>query len=210
MVYGDGRNGNWSLLSDISDATKWCDTICHGFLNYEPQTEVMKKLKILIAGFALLLMTTSAFADKHQEVAIGNEIPELVVRNDSTEVSLPSLRGKWVILSFWSASDAESRLSQNRVTSFTRAMDETSQAGQVELISVNFDRSAQLMREIIEIDRLDSEMQFHIENRDEIATLRKTFRMDNALRTFVINPQGKLAIADPTEDDLRQLLESAA
>ncbi len=170
----------------------------------------MKKLKLLIVSFAVLLMTTSAFADKHQDVAIGNDIPSLVIKNDSSEISLPSLKGKWVILSFWSASDAESRLTQNRITTFTRRLPVTAQNIPVELISVNLDRSKQLMQEIIKIDQLNSEMQFHIEDQDEIAVLRKTFRMDNALRTFIINPQGKLAFADPTEDDLKQIFVCAS
>lgn len=170
----------------------------------------MKKLKFLIVSFAVLLMATSAFADKHQDVAIGNEIPMLVIKKDSTELSISSLRGKWVILSFWSTTDAESRLTQNQITTITNELSQTDQNMPVELISVNFDRSKQLMQEIVKIDQLNSEMQFHIENRDEIATLRKTFRMDNALRTFVINPQGKLVFADPTEDDLRQIFVCAS
>ena len=61
------------------------------------------------------------------------------------------------------------------------------------------------MEEIISIDHLDSDMQFHIENPSEIKSIRKTFRMNEGLRTFVINPEGKLTIADPTEEELKKL-----
>ena len=75
----------------------------------------------------------------------------------------------------------------------------------IEIISVNLDKSKLLMQEIIEIDNLHSDMQFHIENPSKINSIRKTFRMNEGLRTFVINPQGKLTIADPTEEELRKL-----
>ncbi|MBD5226241.1 MAG: redoxin domain-containing protein [Bacteroidales bacterium] len=169
----------------------------------------MKKLKLLIVSFAVLLIATSAFADKHQDVAIGNEMPPMVIKTDSMDISLPSLRGKWVILSFWSASDAGSRMAQNRMVTITRQLTQNNLNTPVEMVSVNFDRSEQLMHEIINIDQLSSEMQFHIKDKDEIATLRKTLRMDNALRTFVINPQGELTSVDPTEDELRQIFFNA-
>ena len=80
----------------------------------------MKKLKIIIAGFAILLMSASAFADKHLQAALGDEAPRLVIENDSTTLSLESLKGKWVILSFWSAGDAESRMYQNQVSTLSQ------------------------------------------------------------------------------------------
>ncbi len=165
----------------------------------------MKKLKIIIAGFAILLMSASAFADKHLQAALGDEAPRLVIENDSTTLSLESLKGKWVILSFWSAGDAESRMYQNQVSTLSQAYKHTAAHQPIEIISVNFDRSKQLMEEIISIDHLDSDMQFHIENPSEIKSIRKTFRMNEGLRTFVINPEGKLTIADPTEEELKKL-----
>lgn len=176
-----------------------------GFLYHEPQNKIMKKLKTIIAGFAIVLMSASAFADKHQEAALGNEAPGLVVKNDSTTLSLESLKGKWVILSFWSASDAESRMNQGLVSALHRNAQPAGESTQVEIVSVNFDRSEQLMKEIVRIDNLESEMQFHIANPSEESSIRKAFRMNEGLRTFIINPEGKLEVADPTEEDLKNL-----
>ena len=165
----------------------------------------MKKLKIIIAGFAILLMSASAFADKHLQATIGEDAPGLLIKNDSTTLSLESLKGKWVILSFWSAADAESRMYQNRVAAISQACTLARTQKPIEVVSVNFDRSKQLMKEIINIDNLKSDMQFHIEDPSEIKSIRKTFRMNEGLRTFVINPEGKLTIADPTEEELRKI-----
>ena len=81
----------------------------------------MKKLSILIAGLAIMLLSVSAFSDKRREAALGNQVPSLVLGESDSIVSLESLKGKWVILSFWSAADAFSRMSQNEVSRFSKS-----------------------------------------------------------------------------------------
>ena len=63
----------------------------------------MKKLSILIAGFAILLLTASSFADKRREASLGSQVPELVLTQNDSVMTLGDLKGKWVVLSFWSA-----------------------------------------------------------------------------------------------------------
>ncbi|MDE5942272.1 MAG: peroxiredoxin family protein [Muribaculaceae bacterium] len=177
-----------------------------GFLYYEPQNVIMKKLSIFIAGFATLLFSVSAFADKRQEASIGNVAPGLVLSNSDSVVSLESLKGKWVILSFWSSSDAVSRLARNEVKRFTDTLPEETMAERIEIVSVNFDRSEQLMNEIIRLDNLDGAAQFHISDPEEESELRKSFRMAGGLRTFIINPEGVLVAADPSYEKLRNIV----
>ncbi len=62
----------------------------------------MKKLLALIASFAIMLVTASAFVDKRQEASLGEESPMLVVNSGDSLVSLDSFQGCWVILSFLS------------------------------------------------------------------------------------------------------------
>lgn len=177
-----------------------------GFLNFESQTEVMKKLLLLIASFAIMLVASSSFVDKRQEAVVGEIAPQFVVGEGENAVSLASLKGNWVILSFWSASDAASRMSQNRVASFLHDNAAHSGLDGVEVISVNFDRSENLMREIAGIDNLDADSQFHISDENVAMSLRRAYCMNEGLRTFLIGPDGSLVAADPTDDDLRKIL----
>ena len=55
---------------------------------------------------------------------------------------------------------------------------------EVEVLSVNFDRS------------------------EPLKTETETFPNDNGLRAFIINPEGEIVMADPDEDALRLLLAS--
>ena len=137
----------------------------------------MNKLKIIIAGFAFLLMSASAFANKHLQATLGDDVPGLVIKNDTTVLSLESLKGKWVILSFWSAGDAESRMYQNQVASMSQTYGFHNTSKPIEIISVNLDKSKLLMKEIIEIDNLHSDMQFHVENPSEINSIKSKICM---------------------------------
>ncbi len=177
-----------------------------GFLNYEPQIMIMKKLFALIAGFVMLLLMTSAFVDKRQEAVLGEKAPALVINSCDGEMSLKSLEGNWVILSFWSAADAQSRMMQNDVAAYVRGISDPGKAHNLEIVSVNFDRSENLMKEIVRLDNLDENSQFHIEDADEAYALRQAYRMNEGLRTFVINPKGELVAADPTISDLQAII----
>lgn len=173
-----------------------------GFLNYEPQPVIMKKLLVFIASFAVLLVTASAFVDKRQEAVLGEKAPLLVASCGDSTMSLESLEGCWVILSFWSAADAQSRLAQNEIAAFVRSHSASVQAGGLEIVSVNLDSSERLMEEIVKIDNLDEDSQFRIDNASMASAVKEAYRMNAGLRTFVINPEGKLVAADPSKADL--------
>lgn len=200
----------WWACAAINIAGIMWNTLLRGFLYYEPQFLIMKKLSILIAGLAIMLLSVSAFSDKRREAALGNQVPSLVLGESDSIVSLESLKGKWVILSFWSAADAFSRMSQNEVSRFSKSLQDDDSAERIEFVSVNLDRSKRLMQEIVKLDNLDSDSQFHISDPSEEIELRNAFRMNEGLRTFIINPEGVLVEADPTYESLRAIVRRQA
>lgn len=178
-----------------------------GSLISESQFFIMKKLKTLIGGFVILLLSASAFPVRNSDAAIGSEAPALVVANSTQRLSLDSLKGRWVILSFWSAADGKSRLAQNNAASLVRNLKRSvHSAKQVELVSVNFDRSERLMNEILTIDNLDPSTTYRLSGPEEASAVRKAFRMKEGLRTFLLNPEGAIVAADPSAADLQKLL----
>lgn len=199
------------------------------FLNYEPQQDVMKKTMILIAAFAILFTSLSAAVDDRRVAAYGKEAPAVVVERNGARQALEALRGKWVVLSFWSTTDPVSRLTQNRIASIVKSgnshdgnngndaeIEFKTPAGvyslgnktKVEVLSVNFDQSEPLMKEIISIDNLLESSQTRVNSKEEIKRLCDAFEMNSGLRSFIIDPEGKLVMADPDEEALRQLLAS--
>ncbi|MDY3857622.1 MAG: TlpA family protein disulfide reductase [Muribaculaceae bacterium] len=164
----------------------------------------MKKTMLCIVSFALMLVSLSASVDKGRGAQFGKEAPTLVVERADSATSLQALKGKKVILSFWSAADAQSRIEQNRIASLTA--DAAGNHKDFEVLSVNFDRSERLMNEIVKIDNLDSSSQCHVGNADNAAAIREAFSMKNSLRTFIIDEKGRIVCADPTEQQLLEVI----
>lgn len=164
----------------------------------------MKKTMFIIVSFIVMLLTLSASVDKGRYAQLGKEAPALVAVRDGSAASLQELRGKKVILSFWSAADAESRVMQTKITALARKAG--AKADNVEVMSINFDRSERLMDEIVRIDNLDESSQFHVGSPDEARALRDAFSMHNGLRTFIIDTDGTIEAVDPTDTQIARVL----
>lgn len=186
---------------------------------------------ILIAAFAILFTSLSAAVDDRRVAVYGKEAPAVIVEKDGVRRALEGMRGKWVVLSFWSTTDPVSRLTQNRIASIVKSgaghgfdgddgddaeIEFKTPAGvyslgnkiKVEVLSVNFDRSEALMNEIVSLDNLLEDSQTRVESTQEIKRLCEAFEMNSGLRSFVIDPEGNLVMADPDEGALRKLLAS--
>lgn len=154
----------------------------------------MKKITLFIAAIALVLITSASFSPR-QAIAIGKNMPATTIEQADYAMNLSTLHGKWIILSFWSAADAPSRVAASQT--FKCADSLHSQNIDIDFISVNFDRSELLMHEIAAIDGIGGTM-FHIGDTEKSVQLRRNFCMNQGLRTFLINPAGQLEAVDPS------------
>lgn len=161
----------------------------------------------IIVSFVVMLVTLSASVDKSRYAVIGRQAPTVVVERGDTAASLQSMRGKQVVLSFWSAADAESRVMQTKLAALVRRAG--AGAGNVEVMSVNFDRSEGLMNEIVNLDNLDTSSQYYVGSTDQAQAMRQAYEMQQGLRTFIIDAEGRIAVADPTDSQLARLMDAA-
>lgn len=160
---------------------------------------------LYIVSFAMMLLTMSAFVDVRRSARIGSEAPALVVERADSSLSLDGLRGKKVVLSFWSAADAQSRLDQTRLAAAIRQFGLDSETV---VVSVNLDRSQKLMNEVVALDNLDSNSQFHVDNATAESAIREVFEMADGLRTFIIDENGVIVTVDPTQQQIVEALEA--
>lgn len=151
-----------------------------------------------------MLLTWSATGDNSRFARIGYDAPSLVAEHQNKEVSLEQLRGKKVILSFWSAADAESRLMQTKIAQLQNRTN--GKTNKITIMSVNLDRSETLMHEMVKIDNLDESSQFYVGSKEHRNALLEAYRMGNGLRTFIIDENGHIMAVDPTDTQLAQLL----
>ena len=156
-------------------------------------------MKIIVL-FAVLVISVSAYSERVFEAAEGYSAPSMTIENSDTTMSLAEMKGRYVIVTFWSSADADSRLR-------ARQYDEASKLLPQErfcLLSVNFDRSERLFREIVRRDGLSAETQFHIEG-NRANQLINDYHLESGMQSFLIDPSGRIVAKNPTEQTLTQL-----
>lgn len=87
----------------------------------------------IVALFAVLLITVSAYSGRVYEAADGYKAPALTLSNSDTTLSLADLKGRYVVLAFWASNDAASRVEAGELDAFAMNADEE----QFCLVSVN-------------------------------------------------------------------------
>lgn len=155
----------------------------------------------IIAIFAVLLVSMSAHTERVYEAADGFNAPDLTVDNSHSALSLSDLKGKYVLVTFWASSNAQSRISAARYDDFSKSLDEERFC----LLSVNFDRSGRLFREIVRRDNLSAKSQFYVSG-SNAETIFENYHLGNGFQSFLINPQGKIVATNPSNDTLKKIV----
>lgn len=155
----------------------------------------------IIAIFAVLLVSMSAHTERVYEAADGFNAPDLTVDNSHSALSLSDLKGKYVLVTFWASSNAQSRISAARYDDFSKNLDEERFC----LLSVNFDRSERLFREIVRRDNLSAKSQFYVSG-SNAETIFENYHLGNGFQSFLINPQGKIVATNPSNDTLKKIV----
>ena len=155
----------------------------------------------IIAIFAVILVSMSAHTERVYEAADGFNAPDLTVDNSHSALSLSDLKGKYVLVTFWASSNAQSRISAARYDDFSKSLDEERFC----LLSVNFDRSERLFREIVRRDNLSAKSQFYVSG-SNAETIFENYHLGNGFQSFLINPQGKIVATNPSNDTLKKIV----
>ncbi|MDE6307019.1 MAG: thioredoxin family protein [Muribaculaceae bacterium] len=120
--------------------------------------------------------------------------PKLFFGDGDSAISLDDMRGKYVLLTFWSSGDAKSRLSNIMYSSLA------SRNTGLEHIGVNFDSSPSMFKEILKRDNLaGSPLQVRV---DGISADRLISRygLKNGFQSFLVDPAGKVVARNPSLD----------
>ena len=72
------------------------------------------------------------------------------------------------------------------------------------LLSVNFDRSERLFREIVRRDGLSAKSQFHVKG-SQANQLIKDYHLESGMKSFLIDPEGRIVAKNPTEKMLKEI-----
>ena len=158
----------------------------------------MRKTLFVIVLLAALVGFSSAFNGEDIDSKVGSFAPNITVENSDKTFRLSQFRGKYVVVNFWSADNAEWRIRNIEMSKFVGK-----HSDKIVYASINFDRSYSLFNETIKIDNLDNSAQF-FEKDGIISEVYKQFHLENGLNCYLISPEGRIEAVNP---DVRQLAE---
>lgn len=149
---------------------------------------------MLIGLFAAVLISLSAHTGRVFEAAEGYNAPLFSLsRGDSASVSLADMKGRFVLVKFWSSTDATSRL-ENR--QFDRLAAEGALQQHLSFVSVNLDPDVVLAEEIARRDGLNPDTQWHVEGA-EADKIIADYNLDTSFDSYLIDPQGRVIAVNP-------------
>lgn len=161
----------------------------------------MKKTIVILALFIGLLITSSGFNKTSLNTSIGKELPEISSDKISDAIVRCERDGKYVLINFWSTSDGSSRQSVNGYTAWLNAHGNS----KIDLLSINFDKSEKLFKEIVKRDGLIDEMQFNVSG-NQARQIKDEFHLDDGYGSLLINPQGQIIYHNPTYEELNKIV----
>ena len=159
----------------------------------------MKKILYAFIVVAAVFLFSSAYTPANTGTRVGQDAAGFAVTNDSNAINLQSLRGSYVLISFWSSTDANSRIANKKYNDIA-----SSDNAQFNYVAVNFDPSENVFDEITDIDKLHKPAQFHADN-GEKSVLFEKYRLDEGYKSYLVNPDGVIIAENPTESDLIKL-----
>ena len=139
----------------------------------------------VLAAAVCTLWLTSAVSTKNVPLEVGNQAPEIsIIGSDGESVLLSELKGKDVIVNFWSVKDAASRIENVRLS---REAEKTG----AKYIGMCIDSDRQLAAEVMKADRVSTD---HLYFADRQVT--DEYQLSKGTRTVKIDPYGIVAAID--------------
>ena len=161
----------------------------------------MKKITLILAVFAVLLSMVSAGTKNEYNAEVGMKAPYFEVKaEDGDVISLSDMKGRFVIVNFWTSADANSRIAANQYDSYVESVE----GEHLSLVSVNIDRNQSLFEEIKRRDGLNAKSQYYVQPGSASDLIRK-FNMGNGLQSYLIDPQGTITAINPSTEILASL-----
>ena len=174
-----------------------------------PPDEVERKTKsmkvsayVLILSVALIGMSAgSRKAKPTVGVNPGDLAPGIEFSGNGPEVGFRNQSGRYTLLNFWAAYDAESRARNVRLANEVSKWDPE----RISLCSISLDERESIFAETVRMDGLNPSTQFH-EEADKRSAMCERFGLEKGFRNFLIDDEGVIVAANVTPERLTEIL----
>lgn len=139
----------------------------------------------------LLVSSLTSFVSKDKPTGglnVGDIAPDFEIQSMSDEQpsnDLSSLKGKYVLLSFWASYDAQSRMQNASLSNALRQV----ALKNVEMVSVSFDEYRSVFEETVRKDQIVAPACF-VETEGENSDLYKRYRLNRGFTNYLLDDNG--------------------
>ena len=162
------------------------------------------KVRAYVLFVAVALLAVSA-GTKNAKPTVGINPGDLAPRIESlgneSNFSFQNHSGRYTLLNFWAAYDAESRARNVQLWNEINKLS----SDKVAMYSVSFDEKESIFTETVKADKLNGTKQFH-EGLGKKSALYGKFNLQKGLKNFLIDDKGVIIAANVTPDKLTDIL----
>lgn len=159
---------------------------------------------VLVASVALLAMS-SGTKDAKPTVGLnpGDLAPRIESLGNSSDIRFQNHSGRYTLLNFWAAYDAESRARNVRLSNEVNKFG----SDRIAMYSVSLDKKKSIFEETVKADKLEGTVQV-LDELGEQSVLYQQFGLKKGFRNFLIDDKGVIIAANVTPAKLAELLKS--
>lgn len=154
----------------------------------------------MAVGVIMLLVVSSAYYPAASDSLVGSDAPNLELVNNYAEFDLRESDGEYVLLSFWSSNDPQSRIANK---SYDGSLGKTDK--NVKYVAVNLDPSTGVFEEIVKIDKLNASSQYHVDG--DWSAVLGDYNLRQGYVSYLINPSGVIVAQNPTIEDVYSMIQ---
>lgn len=161
----------------------------------------------VLATLLIALLTMSASTKETRLVTginPGDLAPGIESLGNERNLNFRNHLGRYTLLCFWAAYDAESRARNVALSNKVNKLD----PDKIVMYSVSLDESKTVFEETLKIDKLDDTRQLR-EGSDLESTVRKAYKLNKGLKTFLIDDEGKIVAVNLSPQQLTEFLRNS-
>lgn len=162
---------------------------------------VIVKTKYFISALAIAAFLSSSMPLGSRSIEIGKEAPAITLSSNANINSLASLKGKYVVVNFWSSKDPASRITNSHLAKLIKNLPQ----GKIRFVSICVDDDQFISKEIIKADKLSEDALFLSIN-DLAPDVAVDFQIATGNRSFLMDPYNHLVSISPSDNDIQSVI----
>ena len=156
--------------------------------------------KFVTVGTVFAALALTSFVERGavsgKNLSEGCLAPKIEIEN----LDIEQVKGKKVLVSFWAAYDAQSRVNNSLLAANAKDFSE-----EIRMVSVSYDTDSILFKETVKLDNLDENTQYFDRNGKHSDTFR-AFRLKDGFANYLLDERGVIIARNLDPKKLNDLM----